>query len=138
MARKAMLLASILVFLLQAESFIAKHGDFRHDWREMLDSAHILPVCYVQRMSGGAARPWEKTRMIPDYYAMLGVRQDTNQEGIKKAYKKLVLRYHPDKNTKNQNAKEMFIRVQVRCACSALTGSQTPPRKRTRSFRTRS
>ncbi len=46
-----------------------------------------------------------------DYYAILGVRPDATQEEIKQAYRKLALKYHPDRNRGNKEAEEKFKEI---------------------------
>ena len=48
------------------------------------------------------------TKTDKDYYAILGVDPKADSEAIKKAYRKLAKRYHPDANPNNPKASERF------------------------------
>ncbi len=46
-----------------------------------------------------------------DYYKILGVERNANKEEIKRAYRKLALKTHPDRNPGNPKAEEQFKEI---------------------------
>lgn len=46
-----------------------------------------------------------------DYYEILGVKKDATPEEIKKTYRKLALKYHPDRNSSDGDAEKKFKEI---------------------------
>ena len=46
-----------------------------------------------------------------DYYSVLGINRSASQEEVKRAYRKAVFRYHPDRNPNDNKAAEKFKQV---------------------------
>ncbi|SME98827.1 molecular chaperone DnaJ [Pseudogulbenkiania subflava] len=46
-----------------------------------------------------------------DYYDTLGVNRDASDDDVKKAYRKLAMKYHPDRNPDSKDAEEKFKEV---------------------------
>src|ERR1700739_2060447 len=76
-----------------------------------------------------------------DYYDILGVKKSASDEEIKKAYRSLAKKYHPDKNKGNKEAENKFKEISEayavlsdsekraqydRLGAEAFTGGQNP------------
>jgi len=53
--------------------------------------------------------------MGTDYYKLLGISKDADENEIKKAYKKAALKWHPDRNGGSEEASKKFKQV---CMCN--------------------
>lgn len=60
--------------------------------------------------------------MGKDYYKSLEVPRNADEDAIKKAYRKMALKWHPDRNAGSEEASQKFKEV---CAC--LFGAQESP-----------
>ena len=76
-------------------------------------------IKYCLRLNGGGVyqNPWDKEKVLPDYYALLGVNPGASAQDLRKAHKQMMLKYHPDKNAGSKIAQERFVRVQVCESC---------------------
>ena len=54
---------------------------------------------------------------MKDYYSILGVSRDASQEEIKKAFRRLARKYHPDLNQGDKSAEEKFKEINEAYAC---------------------
>lgn len=51
------------------------------------------------------------TTDFKDYYSILGVNKSSSAEEIKKAFRKLAVKYHPDRNPNNKQAEDKFKEI---------------------------
>ena len=63
---------------------------------------------------------------MDDFYEVLGVPKTASADEIKKAYRKLAFKYHPDKNPGDKNAEEMFKKI---TAAYDVLGDETKRRQ---------
>lgn len=61
---------------------------------------------------------------MKNYYAVLGLEKGADEDQIKKAYRRLALLYHPDRNNA-ADAEEKFKEISE--AYAVLTGKEQPP-----------
>lgn len=51
--------------------------------------------------------------MGTDYYKLLGVDKNADDDAIKRAYKKMALKWHPDRNKGSEEASQKFKEVRI-------------------------
>jgi curved DNA-binding protein CbpA len=67
-------------------------------------------------------RPWNicrckfiyeilETYQVPNYYEALGLKPGASQDEIKKSFRSLALKYHPDKNKGSEESKQKFMKI---------------------------
>ncbi|MDA8337790.1 MAG: DnaJ domain-containing protein, partial [Nitrospiraceae bacterium] len=54
---------------------------------------------------------------MKDYYKIIGVSRNATQDEIKKAFRQLALKYHPDRNQGDKEAEEKFKEINEAYTC---------------------
>ena len=74
-------------------------------------------------------RAKEKKARKKDYYGIMGLTKPSNDPDIKKAYKKLAVQYHPDKNREKSEAEQQDAEKKFRDLNEAYGVLNDPKKK---------
>lgn len=77
--------------------------------------SHINNHCLINSLIS-------RVKQCKDYYEILGISRDASDEDLKKAYRKLALKFHPDKNHA-PGATEAFKGKAWLLFCESLPGA---------------
>jgi preprotein translocase subunit Sec63 len=81
-------------------------------------SLPAVPVGHGQRV---------KHHVQKRFLRVLGVNRDASEDDIKKAYRKLAMKYHPDRNPDSKEAEEKFKEVKEAYEMLSLTARSAAP-----------
>ena len=73
-----------------------------------------MQVILIGKMNRDKSNKQVMNEEFEDYYGALGVTREANEQEIKRAYHKMILRYHPDKNRDNiEECTQRFREIQT-------------------------
>ncbi|HVX02614.1 MAG TPA: DnaJ domain-containing protein, partial [Nitrososphaera sp.] len=52
-----------------------------------------------------------ETYRVPNYYEVLGLKPGASQDEIKKSFRSLAMKHHPDKNKGSEESKQKFMKI---------------------------
>jgi len=71
---------------------------------EKIDGSGIYAVASLIK------RSWQRTS-LSNYYDVLGLKPGASQDEIKKSFRSLAMKYHPDKNKGSEESKQKFMKI---------------------------
>lgn len=93
--------------LLRRANIHMKLGNFEEAKYDFKKVTELEPYNQEAKSGFEDAKKKEKAAKKKDYYKVLDLPRDANENQIRKAYKVLALKWHPDKNSQDDTQKEM-------------------------------
>ena len=87
---------------------LGESGNWEEAIRELKSAAEADPSDMSIKKDIRNAELELKKSKRKDYYKILGVDKDANETDIKKAYRRMAIKYHPDKNPDNPDTADLF------------------------------
>lgn len=86
---------------------------------------HLPPLAPPLKLRRHAVGEGRGGAFMKDYYKILGIPPSASLQEIKKSYRKLAFKYHPDKNPESSLAEAQFKEIQEAYATLSVTGKRS-------------
>jgi curved DNA-binding protein len=99
------------IFAVQSAKPIGPRGSYPFSARVLPNLPTDVQPDPPERSVRGWAPPRIRSMQQKDYYQILDLSRDASEDEMKKAYRKLALRYHPDRNPDDLESEEKFKEI---------------------------